>query len=72
MVSGTVKQEQLENICPTCPIAAKEDKYVTYTKAWTVPTNITPGSYAFDFVETVQLRRTQITSSETVNVNIID
>ncbi|KAG0762787.1 hypothetical protein G6F16_001546 [Rhizopus arrhizus] len=70
--TGDQKQEQIENICPTCPLAAKQDQYVTYTKQWTVPTNVTPGSYAFDFVETVQLRRGEITSSETVKVNIVD
>ncbi|RCH90223.1 hypothetical protein CU097_005055 [Rhizopus azygosporus] len=70
--SGNTKQEVIENICPTCPLAAKQDKYVTYTKQWTIPKDTTPGSYAFDFVETVQLRRGVITSSETVKVNIVD
>ena len=58
--------------CYYSPVAAKADKYVTYTKKWTVPENTKPGSYAIDFVEKVQLRRTQITSTETVKINVID
>lgn len=54
------------------PVAAKQDKYVTYTKKWTIPKNTKPGSYAVDFVELVQFRRGQITATETVKVNIVD
>jgi hypothetical protein len=54
------------------PVAAKDNKYVTYTKSWTIPKGTKPGSYAVDFVEQVQLRRTQITSTETVKINIVE
>jgi hypothetical protein len=54
------------------PVAAKENKYVTYTKKWTIPKSTKPGSYAVDFVELVQLRRGQITATETVKVNVVD
>lgn len=54
------------------PVGAKENKYVTYTKKWTIPKNTKPGSYAVDFVELVQLRRGQITATETVKVNVVD
>ncbi|GAA5816353.1 hypothetical protein MFLAVUS_009881 [Mucor flavus] len=70
--TGNTKQTRLENISPKCPITALEDKYKTYSKQWTVPANLKPGSYAFDFVEVVQLRRGVMTASETVNVNIVD
>lgn len=46
--------------------------YVKYSKTWTVPEDTTPGSYAIDFVEQVQFRRTQITSTETVKINVVD
>lgn len=54
------------------PVGAKDNKYVTYTKKWTVPKKTAPGSYAVDFIETIQLRRGQMTSTETVKVNIVD
>lgn len=54
------------------PVGAKDNKYVTYTKKWTIPKNTKPGSYAVDFVELVQLRRGQMTVTETVKVNVVD
>ncbi|KAI7864132.1 Ribokinase-like protein [Spinellus fusiger] len=63
--TGNTKQQHLAIIHKSCPVAAKADKYVTYTKSWTIPSNVKPGSYAVDFVEQVQLRRSQITSTET-------
>lgn len=54
------------------PVTAKNDVYVKYSKTWTVPEDTTPGSYAIDFVEQVQFRRTQITSTETVKINVVD
>ncbi|KAG2197044.1 uncharacterized protein EV154DRAFT_430242 [Mucor mucedo] len=70
--SGNTKQGLLENISPNCPIAAEQSKFKTYTKQWTVPANTAPGSYALDFVETVQLRRGKLTASETVKITIVD
>ncbi|KAI8139059.1 Ribokinase-like protein [Fennellomyces sp. T-0311] len=67
--SGNQKQQQLGYIHKKCPVAAKPNKYVTYTKKWTVPKDTKPGSYAVDFVELVQFRRTQITATETVKIN---
>ncbi|KAI9260504.1 Ribokinase-like protein [Phascolomyces articulosus] len=67
--SGNQKQQQLGFIHKKCPVAAKNDKYVTYTKKWTIPSDTKPGSYAVDFVEKVQFRRTQITATETVKIN---
>ncbi|KAI9490617.1 Ribokinase-like protein [Zychaea mexicana] len=64
--TGNQKQQQLGAIHKKCPVAAKPNKYVTYTKKWTVPEDTKPGSYAIDFVEQVQFRRTQITATETV------
>ncbi|KAG2197351.1 hypothetical protein INT46_001258 [Mucor plumbeus] len=70
--TGNQKEGLLENIYPKCPVAAQDNKYKSYSYSWTVPANTPPGSYAFDFVELVQLRRSQITVSETVKVNIVD
>ncbi|KAI8973683.1 Ribokinase-like protein [Mycotypha africana] len=63
---GNSKKEKITTVSSNCPVAAREDKYVTYTKKWKVPSNTKPGSYAFDFRELVQLRRGQITAVETV------
>ncbi|KAI8881042.1 Ribokinase-like protein [Backusella circina FSU 941] len=63
--TGDAKQQKVAIIHKSCPVAAKDNKYVTYTKSWTIPKGTKPGSYAVDFVEQVQLRRTQITSTET-------
>ncbi|KAI8880740.1 Ribokinase-like protein [Backusella circina FSU 941] len=63
--TGSTKQQKIAIIHKSCPVAAKDSKYVTYTKSWTIPKNTKPGSYAVDFIELVQLRRTKITSSET-------
>lgn len=54
------------------PVGARDDKYVTYTKKWRIPKDTKPGSYAVDFVERVQFRRTQITATETVKINVVD
>ncbi|KAI9316765.1 hypothetical protein BX666DRAFT_1878025 [Dichotomocladium elegans] len=70
--TGNTKQQQVGAIHKSCPVAAKENKYVTYTKSWTIPKNTKPGSYAVDFVEQVQLRRTRITSTETIKINVVD
>ncbi|KAG0737428.1 hypothetical protein G6F57_010844 [Rhizopus arrhizus] len=70
--TGNKKQQKVAIIHKTCPVAAKENKYVTYTKKWTVPKGTKPGSYAVDFVELAQLRRGQITVKETVKVNVVD
>ncbi|KAG1437819.1 hypothetical protein G6F56_012916 [Rhizopus delemar] len=70
--SGNAKQQKLAIIHKTCPVTAKDDKYVTYTKQWAVPAGTTPGSYAVDFVELVQLRRGQITVTETIKVNVVE
>ncbi|CDS13246.1 hypothetical protein LRAMOSA05424 [Lichtheimia ramosa] len=70
--TGDQKQQQLSYIHKSCPVTAKNDVYVKYSKTWTVPEDITPGSYAIDFVEQVQFRRTQITSTETVKINVVD
>ncbi|ORY90571.1 hypothetical protein BCR43DRAFT_464530 [Syncephalastrum racemosum] len=70
--TGNKKQQQLAIIHKSCPVAAKTNKYVTYTKEWTIPEDTQPGSYALDFVELVQLRRTQITSTETVKINVVN
>ncbi|KAI9485592.1 MAG: Ribokinase-like protein [Benjaminiella poitrasii] len=64
--TGNTKQQKLKTVFGSCPIAAKEDKYVTYSKKWTIPKSTSPGSYAFDFQELVQLRRGQMTAVETV------
>lgn len=56
----------------TSPITAQNDKFKAHSYYWTVPEGTAPGSYAFDFVELVQLRRSQMTVSETVKVNIVD
>ncbi|KAL1926181.1 hypothetical protein VTP01DRAFT_6046 [Rhizomucor pusillus] len=69
---GNKKQQQLGAIHKSCPVEARDDKYVTYTKKWRIPENTKPGSYAVDFVERVQFRRTQITSTETVKINVVD
>ncbi|OBZ85814.1 hypothetical protein A0J61_06137 [Choanephora cucurbitarum] len=70
--TGNAKQQKVAIIHKSCPVAAKQDKYVTYTKKWNIPKNTKPGSYAVDFVELVQFRRGQITATETVKVNIVD
>ncbi|KAG2199244.1 hypothetical protein INT47_010619 [Mucor saturninus] len=70
--TGNAKQKKVSTIAKKCPITAKDNKYVTYTKKWTVPKNTVPGSYAVDFVEKIQLRRGQITATETVKVNVVD
>ncbi|KAI8092301.1 uncharacterized protein B0P05DRAFT_568472 [Gilbertella persicaria] len=71
--SGNTKQSLIkENIVPNCPITAAQDKFKTYKTTWTVPANTAPGSYAFDFVELVQLRRGQMTASETVKLNVVN
>ncbi|CAO3683956.1 unnamed protein product [Rhizopus stolonifer] len=70
--TGNKKQQKVAIIHKTCPVAAKESKYVTYTKKWKVPKGTKPGSYAVDFVELVQLRRGQITVKETVKVNVVE
>ncbi|KAI9271372.1 hypothetical protein BY458DRAFT_474525 [Sporodiniella umbellata] len=70
--TGNKKQQKIAVIHKSCPVAAKESKYVTYTKKWKIPKGTKPGSYAVDFVELVQLRRGQITVKETVKVNIVD
>lgn len=54
------------------PVTANKDSYKTHEKQWTVPTDITPGSYAFDFVELVQTRRRELNATEMVKVNIVD
>ncbi|CAO3621390.1 unnamed protein product [Mucor hiemalis] len=69
--AGNTKQQQLESIVK-CPVTATQDKFKTYSKSWVVPANTEPGSYAFDFVELVQLRRGQLTATETVKVNVVD
>ncbi|KAG1451829.1 hypothetical protein G6F46_009985 [Rhizopus delemar] len=66
--TGNSKQQKVAIIHKSCPVTAKDNKYVTYTKQWTVPKGTAPGSYAVDFVELVQLRRTQITATETVKI----
>ncbi|KAL0141037.1 hypothetical protein V8B55DRAFT_1512497 [Mucor lusitanicus] len=70
--TGNQKEGLLENIYPKCPITAQNDKFKAHSYYWTVPEGTAPGSYAFDFVELVQLRRSQMTVSETVKVNIVD
>ncbi|KAI9283196.1 hypothetical protein BY458DRAFT_467426 [Sporodiniella umbellata] len=70
--AGDVKEEKLAIVHKSCPVTAKEDKYVTYTKQWAIPKGTTPGSYAVDFVELVQLRRGQITVTETIKVNAVE
>ncbi|KAG0163181.1 hypothetical protein DFQ28_000301 [Apophysomyces sp. BC1034] len=70
--TGNKKQQQLAIIHKSCPVTAKERKYVTYTKQWTIPKNTKPGSYAVDFIEEVQGRRGRFTATETVKVNIVD
>lgn len=70
--SGNTKLDRISSVFLKCPIRAEEDKYVTHTKTWTIPANTAPGSYAFDFVEGVRLRRGDIVSSETVKVNVVD
>ncbi|CAO3681933.1 hypothetical protein G6F70_005838 [Rhizopus microsporus] len=70
--TGNSKEQKLAIIHKSCPVTAKENKYVTYTKKWTVPKGTKPGSYAVDFVELVQLRRGQITVKETVKVNVVE
>ncbi|KAI7885470.1 Ribokinase-like protein [Mucor mucedo] len=67
--TGNAKQKKVSTIAENCPITAKDNKYVTYTKKWPVPKNTVPGSYAVDFVEKIQLRRGQITATETVKIN---
>ncbi|KAL0139602.1 Ribokinase-like protein [Mucor lusitanicus] len=64
--TGNKKQQQVAIISHGCPVSAKENKYVTYTKKWKIPKSTKPGSYAVDFKELVQLRRGQITAIETV------
>ncbi|KAL0074567.1 hypothetical protein F4703DRAFT_1358552 [Phycomyces blakesleeanus] len=54
------------------PVTAQTNKYVTHTKTWSVPANLKPGSYAIDFEELVQFRRSQVTATETVKINIVD
>ncbi|KAI8985946.1 Ribokinase-like protein [Pilobolus umbonatus] len=68
--SGSKTLAKLKTVANNCPITAKDDKYVTYKKTWTVPKNTKPGSYAINFVEVVQLRRGKITVQETVKINI--
>ncbi|CDH51889.1 hypothetical protein RO3G_04726 [Lichtheimia corymbifera JMRC:FSU:9682] len=70
--TGNQKQQQIGAIHKSCPVTAKNDKYVVHTKEWTIPKNTKPGSYAVDFVELVQFRRTQITATETIKVNVVD
>ncbi|CEP19655.1 hypothetical protein [Parasitella parasitica] len=70
--TGDQKQGFLENIYPSCPVTAQNDKYKAHSYYWTVPEGTAPGSYAFDFVEVVQLRRQQMTVEETVKVNVVD
>ncbi|GAA5809679.1 hypothetical protein MFLAVUS_003091 [Mucor flavus] len=70
--TGNAKQQKIAVIHKSCPVGAKDNKYVTYTKKWTIPKNTKPGSYAVDFVELVQLRRGQMTVTETVKVNVVD
>ncbi|KAI7862296.1 hypothetical protein BDF14DRAFT_1857767 [Spinellus fusiger] len=70
--TGNQKTQQLGIIHKSCPVAAQDDKYVTYTKQWVVPVGTAPGSYAVDFNELVQFRRSQVTATETVNVNVVD
>ncbi|KAI8095440.1 Ribokinase-like protein [Thamnidium elegans] len=66
--TGNAKQQKIAVIHKSCPVGAKDNKYVTYTKKWTIPKNTKPGSYAVDFVELVQLRRGQMTVTETVKL----
>ncbi|EPB91329.1 hypothetical protein HMPREF1544_01846 [Mucor circinelloides 1006PhL] len=70
--TGNKKQQKIAIISHGCPVSAKQDKYVTYTKKWKIPKSTKPGSYAVDFKELVQLRRGQITAIETVKVNVVD
>ncbi|KAI9356437.1 hypothetical protein BD770DRAFT_323160 [Pilaira anomala] len=70
--SGNTLKNKVNTIAKKCPVSAKESKYVTYTRKWTVPKNTKPGSYALSFVELVQLRRGQMTVAETVKVNVVD
>ncbi|KAI8345313.1 hypothetical protein EDC96DRAFT_521764 [Choanephora cucurbitarum] len=70
--AGNTKQELVqEDVVRKCPVAALESKFKTYKTTWTVPSNTAPGSYALDFVELVQLRRGQMTASETVKLNVV-
>lgn len=55
------------------PVQANKDSYKSYQKEWIIPTDLTPGSYAFDFLEVAQTRRRpDLNVSETIKVNIID
>ncbi|KAI8367773.1 hypothetical protein BD560DRAFT_399547 [Blakeslea trispora] len=70
--AGNTKKELVkENIVSKCPVAALQDQFKTYKTTWTVPTDMAPGSYAIDFIEFVQLRRGQMTASETVKLNVV-
>ncbi|KAL0073378.1 hypothetical protein J3Q64DRAFT_1756404 [Phycomyces blakesleeanus] len=70
--SGNKIQGKLATMHSTCPVTAKNDKYVTHSNVWTVPKTTKPGSYAVSFVENVQLRRGKIVSTESVKINIVD
>ncbi|KAI9031762.1 hypothetical protein CLU79DRAFT_842338 [Phycomyces nitens] len=70
--SGNKIQQKIATMHSKCPVSANTNKYVTHSNEWTVPKNLKPGSYAVSFVEVVQLRRGQITSTESVKVNIVD
>ncbi|KAL0088905.1 hypothetical protein J3Q64DRAFT_1832629 [Phycomyces blakesleeanus] len=70
--TGNQKQQKLAIVHNSCPVTAQTNKYVTHTKTWSVPANLKPGSYAIDFEELVQFRRSQVTATETVKINIVD
>lgn len=79
IATGIVKNSLYVHVLETniyyiySPVAANKNSYKTYEKEWTVPADIIPGSYAFDFLEVAQTRRRpDLQVSETIKVHVVD
>ncbi|KAI8973506.1 hypothetical protein BDF20DRAFT_655924 [Mycotypha africana] len=73
--TGGPQMLEVQPICSRCKISIEgvqvpETHFATYTESWTVPENLPTGPYAFDFSELVQLRRGEMSASQTVVVNV--
>ncbi|SAM02646.1 hypothetical protein [Absidia glauca] len=70
--SGNSKKQKLATVSKSCPVSAKQSKFVTHKTTWTIPKNTKPGSYAFDFDENVQFRSGRIQVKETIKVSVVE
>ncbi|CAO3648842.1 unnamed protein product [Cunninghamella echinulata] len=70
--SGDKLQNQLAAVSKSCPVSAKQDKFVTHTTTWTVPKNLKPGSYAFAFKEQVRVRSGTLNVQEIIKFSVVE